>query len=781
MSQTVIPQERHMAARGPIRRGALLLFGVALPAGVIALEATTGFCAGTFFDPIPSIWHILLVLVGVAINAVVWRQLATTPSRRYLMGFLNALAIGIAFYYSLVFLPLVPLSLVAVLFLGLGFLSLSPVLCLIATLCLRLRMRHWTATGEPQRVPGLVAGLLASVILVGVVHLPATLTDMGMDWAASPDPGKQVRGLRILRSVGSEKQMLLACYMPEPRRWDPIRYVTGITPPATGTARAIYYRVTGREFTAAPTPAVVENGMFDRRAGDWDEGQGGDTVGNTLRLLALKESRMDGTIEPEAATAYLEWTMVFRNDHPWAQREARAQIQLPPGSVVSRATLWVNDEPREAAFGGRAQVKEAYRSVAIQQRRDPLLVTTSGPDRVLVQCFPIPRAGQMRIRIGMTVPLQITDLSRAQIELPRFVERNFAVPDTAEHALWISSKSAVRDPSSALSVEPDGDSGFRIRTTIPDTVLMKQKAVEVERTPAAVVWTDDAVGTQKRTIVQTIGQREVVLPKAAVVVVDLSRAMHAELQQVATLVTGLPDGTLVCVIGSADGPVDVTGGLRPLDAALRKQIADGLMDLRCPGGADGVPALAKAWDIAAKNGCDILWIHGPQPVVMASTASLQQYLQRAARPRLYEWTAVPGSNRVAGELSEHLRRARVVPDEADALLAAMAEPKWFAQRAEAGQRPAEALKVSGHIARLWAADQVQDLSRQDMAGRGSATRLAAEYQLVTPVTGAVVLERADQYAQNNLQPVDPASVPTVPEPAMLIVLPLSYLLLARRR
>ena len=48
--------------------------------------------------------------------------------------------------------------------------------------------------------------------------------------------------------------------------------------------------------------------------------------------------------------------------------------------------------------------------------------------------------------------------------------------------------------------------------------------------------------------------------------------------------------------------------------------------------------------------------------------------------------------------------------------------------------------------------------------------LAVRYQLVTPVSGAVVLETAEQYRQPVLQPVDAGTVPTIPEPEMVALL-----------
>ena len=72
---------------------------------------------------------------------------------------------------------------------------------------------------------------------------------------------------------------------------------------------------------------------------------------------------------------------------------------------------------------------------------------------------------------------------------------------------------------------------------------------------------------------------------------------------------------------------------------------------------------------------------------------------------------------------------------------------------------------SNHIARLWANERVLELMRVNpINNRGAAVALATRYQLVTPVTGAVVLETAQQYDESRLTPVTRATVPTIPEP-----------------
>ena len=54
-------------------------------------------------------------------------------------------------------------------------------------------------------------------------------------------------------------------------------------------------------------------------------------------------------------------------------------------------------------------------------------------------------------------------------------------------------------------------------------------------------------------------------------------------------------------------------------------------------------------------------------------------------------------------------------------------------------------------------------------------QLAGRFQLVTPVSGAVVLETQQQYQVAGLQPVDPATVPSIPEPATSLLLLLGLL------
>src|SRR5262249_62367122 len=116
---------------------------------------------------------------------------------------------------------------------------------------------------------------------------------------------------------------------------------------STGEVREIYYRVHGVPFNAQPAPYV--RGQWSRFADlAVDEDHGGAQVGGRLRGLSMVSSRIDGSVAGDDAVGYLEWIFAFRNAEP-LDREVRLQLALPPGGVVSRPTLWVDGEEREAA------------------------------------------------------------------------------------------------------------------------------------------------------------------------------------------------------------------------------------------------------------------------------------------------------------------------------------------------------------------------------------------------------------------------------------------------
>ena len=742
--------------------------GVIMPAISITVEATSHICADVFFDPIPTFWHLLLVIFVPLAQLQVWFAIRKGAADRLaLAGFLNAVAIGISLFYSLVYVPLVPLSLLALLF-GVGLLPLAPFLSLLAALIMRSQLKRVAATAPEKsftvKTRGLLAGLALTAAVIGIVELPATLTTIGLQMATSASPQMRTDGIRFLREFGNKDALLRSCYSNTGWATDLIGSAFSIKNPVTTTdAQKIYYRVTGETFDRSIPPARV-GARLPLDTIDFDRNQGGTEVGGgKLQGLSLASSKLDGNVDADGAVGYMEWTLVFQNDSD-VQREARAEVQLPPGGVVSRLTLWVNGEEREAAFAGRSQVREAYQKVAIRQRRDPVLVTTSGRDRVLVQCFPVPPAGTMKIRFGVTMPLVLEDLFHAKLVLPHFVYKNFRVPDEVEHRVHIKGGISAVMNDAALS-DPDS-------------------SITLGRSGVTEMWSKDPFNSAF-TIQQSVAEQTPRHLRRIVFVVDTSETMRSHVPAIANAIRSLPsDFDVKLILTDANIPAGSIA-LTSLYGQDADAIVSSLNNATFEGGADNAPALMKAWEIAAQKPGNnaIVWIHNPQRVLLSPVDELKQrWEHHAYGPTLYSVQTTRGSDEIEKKLEEIdgvNTVARTGPLETDlhflfAQLTGRVKKLELVRSSRKLDQQALAhagVHTSDHLARLWASDEVERiLAPRDLSLTDEAIDLAVRYQLVTPVSGAVVLETAEQYRANGLEPVNAGTVPTIPEPEMVALL-----------
>ena len=760
----------------------LFFAGVIMPAISVSVETTTHICAETFFDPIPSLWYLLLVVFVPIAQFHVWFAIRRGNAERLrLAGWLNSFALGISIFYSFVYVPVLPLAALTLLFI-VGLLPLAPLLSLIAAIVMRHHLKQLSRKSTQKtfimRKLGVLSALLIIAALIGAIELSATVTRYGMKLASYHSPPVRAEGIRFLRQFGSRDYLLRACYDRSGLASDIFGYFFTVKDPVTpAEAQQIYYRVTGEPFTSAPPPRRSTNFFLPEGRFNSDRDQG---RGRITRGLSLANSKIDATADAEGGVAYMQWTLVFRNDSE-LQREARAEVQLPPGGVVSRLTLWVNGEAREAAFAGTTQVRETYQQVAIQQRRDPVLVTTSGRDRIMVQCFPVPsEGGEMKIRIGVTVPLVLEDPNHVQLLLPHFVDRNFTIRDSLNHSVWIESRAPMSSDSSLFMAGRSTPDNVTMGAMIPDGEISRaETAVKLTRTNVPT-WSKDPFESSGFLIQQTVEESVPSYLNRIVLVVDTSAAMEDLSEQIATAVKSIPPGFDVKMV-MADANGDDSNLASGVDA-----VANAIRTATYAGGADNVPALLRASDLASEKPGNnaIVWVHSPQLIEMYATEELRQrWERRPYGPLLYSLQTGSGPDVVIkkldgiDELRSSMPRNSGLDHDLKTLferLTGQSKTYRFVRTSRAISSvsiPSDAVQASDHLARLWAKDEVaRILSAHDPSLHNAATILAVRYQIVTRVTGAVVLETAEQYRNAGLTPVDSGTVPTIPEPEMVVLL-----------
>mgnify|MGYP004245746737 CR=1 FL=1 len=167
------------------------------------------------------------------------------------------------------------------------------------------------------------------------------------------------------------------------------------------------------------------------------------------------------------------------------------------------------------------------------------------------------------------------------------------------------------------------------------------------------------------------------------------------------------------------------------------------------------------------------WYHGPQPVMLGDPSSLQQQMERSRGSiQLISKGIFPVPNRILENLDSSF--ARVLPHYGNLQetwqqwldeVTGKAEIWRFHRRTlpSSEMENTHLPQVSQHIERLWAKQEVLHLIAQ--REQKKAIALASEHQLVTPVTGAVVLETQEQYDEMGLTPVPFDAVPSIPEPS----------------
>lgn len=674
-------------------------------------------CAEVFFDPLPGPLYSLLWLTIPASNAWI---LFAKPEHRRGLGVLCGMAQVVALVYTLWFLPLTLISVLAIVFWGLGLCSLAPLLAL--PFCLTgLR-----SVSEHSRPAGRWFGVLLALLLMTLSFLPVVVTYAGLQLARNP--ATRSRGLGWLRAWGDQQTLLEACYNQAGWSKSPLGMVICMgSPPPPSEVRELFFRAQGVPFNDFPPPRsarrFLDDGDFDGMVTD-DLDQGQAKVGGRNPGVGLQQSSLAARVDSSGSTARWEWDLTFAN-HGSSQREARCQVLLPPGAVASGAVLWVKGKPRQALIASRGKAQVAYEAV-VSRKRDPLLVTTSGPQRLLVQCFPVPPGGTLQIRISLTAPL-LLDGDGAWLKAPCILERNFEM-ETAH-------KFQVECPLPHTGL-PE---------SVPGTGLSSPLLWEcVKRPPQDSVWCQD-----RRSKAFTEATWSLPTPPAGPlwVVVDGSVGMEPYRREIVSALRQFRSPRPVGVLLAGDEVVT----LQPLavaDAATMEQAAHQMELAPLQGGQDDVPAL-----LAAKEG-QILWLHAGQstPVdvgpLAPRTASIVSLACRT------------GPNLVLDELGcqEAVRTGSIGVDIQRQLAVLSGQrPDWrrLQLRQTAGQ-PQGFKSNSEDLSLLWAKALPADL------------KLAVSYGLVTPLTGAVVLEDEAQERELGLRPK--SDIPVVPEPATLALL-----------
>lgn len=731
---------------------------VGICAGSVAMECAAHILARVYADPLPHSGYFAAYILAIAAPILVHRVLhhpaRTTLSTGYAVT-ANAFSLLMAGMMSLALLPTSPFAVILCAFFGFGLLGLSSYFLLALSIYQATRLRALIReTGvRPGRTAVWSAGAtVGATALVLFIHPLVAGTLLTQALRRGISPREERTAATRLHALGGENAVLMLCYRTQLPLWEAAGVVlsggaseTGVRDswlrwggdirtddPSVKQARRLYFLMTGESFGKAPVPWTIANKHPQTWITDMaQEDVGGTRVGRNATGLSLREKT--GTVTPDTAsgTGECDLSLTFANESGTAN-EARAEILLPPGAVPDGVWLWINGTRHAAAFGPQTTVRRVYQKVAVVQRRDPLLVTMPIPGKLLLQCFPIPAHGTMRVRLALTMPLSpdANDHQELTYALPAWGATNFTGAGRLADALM------TRD----------------VATGKPPTLPLKL--------PIGVAWDTRAVAR---------------VPVHLLIAFDASAGMRTafgarERDALRSAVRELPEGSTVRY-AATDGP------LQSDDTGL----------LRFNAGRDNVPSLEREARDELAGDAVLLYLHAGTPESVSDPAPLAEAIKRLpptvnSRPRFVSLLLAPDAPDTIGDRVAMQQSARSVSvaqyrDVSEAIRATVAGiARGEDSPSLATQGTPAACRLRGYRDALAVWYRANNFGSEAL----EAARNAARARLVTPLSGAVVLDTADAYKENGLEaPADadktkkPDTTLVTPEPGTWLLLLLS--------
>lgn len=563
-----------------------------------------------------------------------------------------------------------------------------------------------------------------------------------VEWQASSETASErEQAIDTLRSLGTEKDLRMEIADARVGGFSGIFYALN-----PSTIRQLYFAVAGKPYLDQYTDIATMPSEFLSR----------DIVGEKIQGLSLLRSTMTGSVNPDSLTSTVNWVFIFKNRSMFNQ-EARAQIALPNGGVVSGLTLSVNGKPQSAAFAGNDRVTGAYNWVA-HSNRDPALVTYLGKERVLLQCAPVPAQGEMKVALAISAPVNLQAKSDASMSLPKLLNTNFSVVPNNEHTLRLRTPSDAEITMEKVRRASNGTQSMVVGELKETEMTGSGLALRLHKLPEfQPVAAYDPLS--RSYVVETVKEVVPTVPSNLVIVVDGSVRMKDSAKQVRTVLQKLPPNVNATMVVAGDGnvsePVSIAEGLKQLD------------HLNYKGGCDNLRAVVKAAEVAGETPQSaVLWLHGPQPSLNNEMYAMAPYVHT---PKFFE-VALDGADSNTSEFFKNHRE--IGPFSVIAAgPTAVGDLERYIYRWHPGgrefisdfsctfEKPSCRIldakanpEQTRELLALGANNQCEKLIAKNH--RNLAASLASQARIVSQMTGAVVLERESDYQTWQLRHTD---------------------------
>ncbi len=413
-----------------IYRFLMILFGVLLPVGA--------FVTNLYFIPFPVCFYspelytaLFIGFIGITITAL-WKG----PCPKLLLLFtVHATFLGVVYssVFSLGFIPLIPISAIAIIFYGLGILGFSPFLSLwVFTVAFR---RNFTMAKEFYNKTLLIVSCILITIILPVLYCGVRT---GMSYVTRREIYRAVnckeeeradiyksllkqRGIKTalvnIYAYNETPFDILAGYL-IPKQENYSNYIYG------DQAATLYYLLYGEKIQIAEKERLKKIKIGYRNVRYFDE----YTDDGYYTGVYLTGCHYDGVVNLDSMLSYQEITLDVASK--WNKQEMTCEFRVPPGGAVTKMSLWINGEEHIASVAAKEKAETAYNSI-VSKQRDPAIVTWLGGNLYSLKVFPVETNLPRKVKIGVSSPLCPGEKGMS-FQPVMFHTRNFSIDKKAK-------------------------------------------------------------------------------------------------------------------------------------------------------------------------------------------------------------------------------------------------------------------------------------------------------------------------------------------------------------
>jgi len=382
-------------------RWAIVVVALVFPIGGLLLNRSISF-------PVDfQAWEVYaLVVANTAILFFAsWKQ----SSRPFLSFSLLCATLPFSLYFFIVFLPYTPLSILAVIAAGLGFLVLAPTLLFVLHLSLLTQVLRGPLALRRTRSTALV-GVLCFLLLPAFFTLSGladkAALNAALDYVYSPsvksgriDYPSSIVNLR--RALSSHRDYKNGIYYPLLSDFYSWLVFDNLVLPDNKLIRleTMFFGTAGSAGNG--DPVRQRNGVFTRRQSV--RGRSLKPRANPMPQTVEVKSVDVRTLPAGEANTVVTLALTLRNTG-FANAEYVKLLTLPAGVYISGLRLQMNGTPVPGRIFERKTALWIYEIIRDSERRDPALLAYTAPGQVELRVFPVTLMEPSIVEVDILVP-----------------------------------------------------------------------------------------------------------------------------------------------------------------------------------------------------------------------------------------------------------------------------------------------------------------------------------------------------------------------------------------